>query len=121
MSDTWEKFALAFLLTLALALSACTQTPVRRYSDMIDPLVGSGKKEELDRLLGFPASCRQESVFQKCEYRTASGRNAPTPMVFTKQPGKPDLSPYESFDVIHLFYDDQRILKEWQAVVLTPR
>jgi hypothetical protein len=107
-------------LLLLLALAACTQTRARRYSEMIDPLVGSGKKEQLDKLLGIPAFCRQESAFQKCEYRTASAHNAPTPIVFEKLTNMPDVSPYEYFDVIHLFYDDQRVLKEWQAVVLKP-
>ncbi len=117
MRDICEKLALLWLLVLIVA---CTQPRMRRYSEVIDPMVGSGKKEELDRLLGNPTFCQQEKAFQKCEYRTAMGHNAPTPIVFTKMTHMPDVSPYEYFDVIHLFYDDLRVLKEWQAVVLKP-
>lgn len=103
-----------------LAVAACTQLRTRRYSEMIDPLIGTGKKEELDQLLGNPTFCLQQSQLQKCEYRTATGRNAPTPMVFAKTTTMPDVSPYEYFDVIHLFYDDRRILTDWQAIVIKP-
>jgi hypothetical protein len=118
MKRIWEHFL--FLLLFAATVLSCTQPRTKRYSDMIDPLVGSAKKEEVDRLLGVPAFCRQETALQKCEYRTASGRNAPTPEVFSKKTTIPDVSPYEYFDVIHLFYDDRRVLKEWQAVVVKP-
>ena len=52
--------------------------------------------------------------------KQATGRNAPTPMVFTKSSTMPDVSPYDYFDVIHLFYDDQRVLTEWQPIVIKP-
>lgn len=117
MKHIWEKLALFWLLALVVA---CTQPRTRRYSEVIDPMVGSGKKEELDKLLGNPAFCQQESAFQKCEYRTAMGRNDPTPVIFSKATTMPDVSPYEYFDVIHLFYDDRRVLKEWQAIVVKP-
>ncbi len=115
-----KHFFESLLLLVLFALGACTQLRSARYSEMIDPLVGSGKKEQLDKMLGVPTFCKQESPFQKCEYRTAAGHNDPTPDAFAKKSTMPDVSPYEYFDVIHLFYDDQRVLKEWQAVVLKP-
>lgn len=115
-----KNIAAQLTLLWLVALVACTQTRTRRYSEIIDPLIGSGKKEELDKLLGNPAFCLQENLFQKCEYRTASAHNEPTPIVFTKVNTMPDVSPYEYFDVIHLFFDDRRVLKEWQAVVVKP-
>lgn len=111
-------FKLSILFTIFLCL-ACTQTRVERYADLIEPHIDGAKKPEMNRILGAPTYCREEGKFEKCEYRTARGRNESVPGIHHKQPAMgPDLTPYEHFDVIHLYYDSFSVLKEWQPIVV---
>lgn len=108
-------------LSFLLICAACTEPRLKRYSDIIEPLVGSAKRERVTEILGKPTSCKREFSQEKCEYRTSMGRNHPVPEVFKKPEGLgPDLSPYEYFDVLHLYYDDFGILREWDPVVIQP-
>jgi len=101
-------------------LVGCTSPRLKRYHDLIDPHVGKAKKEKMDSLLGVPSSCKRTPSLKLCEYRTASERNEPVPGVLEKPKGfgGPDVSPYEYFDVLHLFYDDFGVLQEWNPVVI---
>lgn len=102
-----------------LTLLSCTQTRVKKYEGILEPLVGKATKSQVNQLLGSPVSCKQESRYEKCEYRSAFSQNDPVPEVFRKVEGLgPDLSPYEYFDVLHLYFDNFRILKEWEPVVM---
>lgn len=112
--------SLLFIL-MGLLFFGCAQKRIKRYQSMLDPKVNESKKEELDKLLGPPVSCSVEvGGLNKCEYRTAAGRNQPTPAAFRKSKTmKIDVSPFQQFDVLHLYYDSDRILKQWEPVVLT--
>ncbi len=102
-----------------LLILSCTQTRVKKYQGMLEPLLGKAKQSEVNALLGNPISCKQEGRFEKCEYRTTSAQNNPVPDMFRKSEGiGPDLSPFEYFDVLHLYFDAFHILKEWEPVVI---
>ena len=102
---------------LLLLFAGCAQHPVTRYQNMLDPLVGSARKPDMDKLLGKSVSCQSEQGGQVCEYRTSRGRNHPVPDVYRKESGMgPDLSPYDHFDVLHLYYDEFGNFRDWQAV-----
>jgi len=104
--------------TLVVLMTSCAEHRVKRYQDMLDKHVGVTQKKELDRQLGEPTQCRPDGSMKLCEYRTAAGRNEQVPYVHQKKEGFPDLSPYEHYDVLHLFYDDFNVLRDWKAVVL---
>lgn len=109
------------LLGVFIFASACTQPTVKRYEITLERKVGTAKKPEIDKLLGNPVSCQRENSVQKCEYRTLQAGNYPVPAVYDKQPAiGPDVSPYDYFDVLHLFYDEEGILRDWQPVVVRP-
>lgn len=102
-----------------LLLSSCAELRVKKYSNLLDPMLGSSKKQEVSKVLGSPTFCQAEGVFEKCEYRTASVRNYPVPAVYRKEIAMgPDLSPYEYFDVLEVQYDSFGVFKDWQPVVL---
>ena len=106
---------------MALWLTGCTSTPVERYEDLLHRHVGTSKRADVDKILGQPTSCKKLDGYEMCEYRTAAARNEPVPIVHIKEPGYgPDLTPYDSFDVLHLNYDSFGILKDWTAVVVRP-
>ena len=110
-----------FSVFLFWLCSSCTESRVKKYSDILEPLVGTAKKERLNEVLGKPTFCKRELAYEQCEYRTSRGRNDPVPEVFRKSEGLgPDLSPYEYFDVLRLYYDDFGVLKEWDAVNIQP-
>lgn len=97
----------------------CTQSRVKKYQGLLEPLVGKASKVEVQKLLGNPNYCKQESRYEKCEYRSAFSQNHPVPDMFRKsETSGPDLSPYEYFDVLHLYFDAFHILREWEPVVL---
>jgi len=82
-------------------------------------MVGNGKKESVDKVLGPPIKCVKEHALEKCEYRTARERNDPVPAVHHQERSMgPDLSPYEHFDVLHLYYDSFGLLREWEPIVI---
>ena len=103
---------------MAFLLIGCTETRVKRYGNILDPLVGTARKTQVNRKLGIPAFCQLESPLERCEYRTARGRNEQIPYIHQKREGFPDLSPYEHFDVLHLYYDGFGILRDWEPVVM---
>ncbi len=106
-------------VTLLLTLLSCTEPRVKKYQDILEPRVGSGKKEEIDKLLGNPTWCKDEDGTQKCEYRSSRANNSPVPDVYKKEEGMgPDLSPYDRYDVLHLKYDGFGVLKDWEPVVV---
>lgn len=112
------KIALAFLFFI-VGILGCTEPRVKKYSNILEPRVGSGKKDEIDRLLGNPTWCKEKEGLQKCEYRSSRANNAPVPDVFRKEEGMgPDLSPYDRYDVLHLTYDGFGVLKDWEPVVI---
>lgn len=112
------RLILLILLAIPICL-ACTETRVKRYSDMIEPHVGGASKSEMNKILGAPTYCHDEGKYEKCEYRTSRGRNESVPGIFWKEPAMgPDLTPYEHFDVLHLYYDGFSVLKEWEPIVL---
>src|SRR5688572_15067600 len=95
------------LLALALLTMfvACNQSNVKKYRDLLEPRVGSAKKDEINQLLGAPAWCRDEEGSQRCEYRTSRATNNPVPDMYRKEASLgPDLSPYDHFDVLHLHF-----------------
>lgn len=106
------------LSLLFLLFIGCTEPRFKRYQDIIDPKVGVADKTDMNRMLGSPVKCTPDGSYQMCEYRTAKGRNEPVPSVHEKKEGFPDLSPYEYYDVLHLFYDDFGVLRDWKPVVL---
>jgi hypothetical protein len=121
MNGNFSIFAIVILMVFASFFSACTQPTVKRYASLLDRKVNISKKSEMDQVLGEPVSCKQERAFQKCEYRTAQARNYPVPAIYEKQNAMgPDISPYEYFDVLHLFYDHEGILREWEPIVMRP-
>ena len=104
---------------LILVLVSCTEMRVKKYNDLLNPRVGTAKKEEVGKLLGNPVSCSQELEGEKCEYRTSHARNHPVPDVYRQERALgPDLSPYDHFDVLHVRYDGFGILKSWEPVVI---
>ncbi len=112
------KWKLGTVLLCSLLIS-CSQTRVKKYQNVLEPLVGKAKKSEVNHLLGNPVSCKQEPPYEKCEYRTAYSQNNPVPDMFRKSEALSlDLSPYEYFDVLHLYFDSFHILKEWEPIVL---
>lgn len=113
------KTLTAFLCLLVVA--GCASSRTKRYQDMLEPKVGSGKKDEINKMLGSPSWCRSESGSEKCEYRTSKGSHAPVPDMYRKEGALgPDLSPYDQFDVLHLYYDGVGVLKDWEPVVVRP-
>lgn len=120
-SETQMKFisTSALLFFLAVIATGCTQSRVRRYEELLDKHVGSEKKDRIATVLGAPAKCIPAEGGERCEYRTNAGRNRSSPGVHAPAPGfGPDTSPYEFFDVIHVFYNDVGLMREWQPVVL---
>ena len=108
-------------IALLILLTGCAISPVKRYRTIIDPLVGKSKQDEVNQVLGKPVFCIQEQTLQRCEYRTTAARNEETPYMHHKEIGfGPDLSPYDSFDVLDLYYDAFGVLKEWNPVVVQP-
>ena len=108
-----------FLLSLVFLLSACAQSRVNKYNGLLESKVGRSDRNDVGRILGEPVKCSPEGDLEKCEYRTASAKNHPVPDVFKKQPAMgPDVSPYEHYDVLHLYYGKDGLLKEWKPVVI---
>ena len=88
---------------------------------MLEPKVGNAKKEEINKLLGNPAWCSKEEGREKCEYRTSHASNAPVPDMYRKEEALgPDLSPYDHFDVLHIYFDSTGVMKDWEPIVLAP-
>lgn len=78
---------------------------------------------QVNEVLGPPVSCAAEpnTNLTQCEYRTAMGRNLPTPDVHVRIPSMgPDLSPYDHFDVLHLHFDDTGVARDWTPMVIRP-
>lgn len=105
------------IFSFCFLIASCSQNRVKKYQNILDPLIGKGKKDEINALIGNPISCKSESRYEKCEYRTAHAQNTPVPDMFRKSEG-PDLSPYEYFDVLYLYFDAFQVLKEWEPVVI---
>jgi len=102
-------------------VTACAHGRRERYEALLDPLRGKSNKVEIARLLGNPVFCKSENGGERCEYRTAHGRNEPVPSVHQKTTAMgPDLSPYDYFDVIQVNYDGFGTLREWAPIVLKP-
>lgn len=117
----YRKFMTFAGLLALVAFVGCTTSRVKMYQDIVDPLVGTSKKADVNRVLGSPASCAREEGFEKCEYHTSAARNEPVSYMSHKEPGyEINLSPYDSFDVLHLYYDDVGVLKDWSPVVVKP-
>lgn len=109
------------ILGVSFLVISCTQSRVKKYEGMLAPLVGKASQNQINALLGNPSFCRQENRFEMCEYRTATAHNTPVPDMFRKSESLgPDLSPYEYFDVLHLYFDSFHVLKEWEPFV-TPQ
>lgn len=107
------------ILFIFLLLSACTETRIKRYTDIVEPHLGSASKSEMNKILGAPTYCKDEGKYERCEYRTSRGRNESVPAIHRKEPAMgPDLTPYEHFDVLHLYYDGFAVLKEWEPIVV---
>lgn len=80
-------------------------------------MVGVKKRGEVERLIGEPVKCATQGNLTRCEYRTLIGRNDPAPATSKKEPGfGPDLSPYEFFDVIEIFYNETGLMTDWRAL-----
>lgn len=108
-----------FFVVVLTVFSACSQTRVKKYADILDPRLGNAKKQEVGKLLGPPTSCTAEQVGEKCEYRTARARNHPVPDVYRREGSLgPDLSPYDQFDVLQLRFDGFGVLKEWEPIFI---
>lgn len=109
-----------FIGLLAIFLiAACTESRIKRYSDIIEPSIGSGTKRDFTKLLGAPTFCRQDAKYEVCEYRTARGRNEPVPYVHKKDPAMgPDLTPFEHYDVIQISFDGFGVAQSWDPLVL---
>ena len=109
-----------FLLILSVTLFvACSELRVKRYGDLLDPLLGSGSIAEVNRVLGKPTSCEALSLGKRCEYRTAAARNYTIPDAHRQLPGfGPDLSPYQYFDVLSVVYDHFGVFREWEPVAI---
>jgi hypothetical protein len=109
----------SWALIWLLVLGGCVEGRVKRYQSLLNPMVGTAKKDEVSRLLGSPTTCTTQPVGERCEYRTAKGRNDPVPSVYEKNTLGPDLSPFEFYDVIQANYDGFGILKDWIPLVLS--
>ncbi len=109
-----------FILLLAIFITvACTESRIKRYSDLIEPSIGNGTKREITQNLGAPTFCKQEPKYEVCEYRTARGRNEPVPYVHKKDPAMSfDLTPYEHYDVIQVSFDGFGVAQNWEPIVL---
>lgn len=109
-------------IAVVFLLAGCAQTPVDRYKNLINPRVESkATRAEMDQLLGKPAICHKHSPYSRCEYRTTAGRHRPTPIVFKKsRTMRVDTSPYDYFDVLHLYYNADGQLKKWEPVAVQP-
>jgi hypothetical protein len=111
-----ELFALALC---ALSVVACTQTRLRRYGELLDPLVGGESKAKVATILGAPSRCESYDGGQRCEYRTAAGRNTASIGVLAPNPAMgPNLAPYEHFDVINVYFNNVGLMREWEPIVL---
>ncbi len=109
------------LIGSLLILSACTTTRGKFYEDTLEPMVGVSKFHDVNKQLGSPTTCVPDVGLTRCEYRTAVARNLPVPAFARRVPGMgPDLSPYEYFDVLYVYYDDTGLLKEWTPMVVLP-
>jgi hypothetical protein len=109
------------LFFLFLFFTSCAETRVKKYEDLLEPLLGKADKKEVDKLLGTPVSCTPVDTYQRCEYRTSRGRNEPVPFTGQKSAAMgPDLSPYEYFDVLALTYDGFNTLREWEPLTVKP-
>ena len=106
------------LFLLPLLLQACASSPLRRLEESMDPMVGKKKRGEVERLVGQPVKCSSPQPMTRCEYRTLIGRNDPAPVTSKVEPGfgGPDLSPYEFFDVIEIFYDATGMMSDWRPL-----
>lgn len=109
---------LAVVLSTIILFSACTQPRIKKYQSLLEPKIGNSKKDEINKILGSPAWCTTEAGTEKCEYRTAHANNEPVPDMYRKEDSLgPDLSPYDRFDVLHVFYDSTGVFKDWEPVV----
>lgn len=114
-----KLYPLIFTLPMILFMTSCTQSRVKRYQAILEPKIGKSTKSQISTILGNPVSCLQEAKYEKCEYRSAYTQNGPIPDMFRKSEGiGPDLSPYEYFDVLHLYFDAFHILQEWEPIVI---
>jgi len=112
-----NRILLSFLVLVSLV--SCTHSRAKRYSELLDKLIGNEKKDRVASVLGAPARCNAAEGGELCEYRTAAGRNLASPGVQTPTPGfGPDVSPYDHFDVIHVYYNDVGLMREWEPIVL---
>jgi len=118
--DFWLPITGWLTALLLVALSgSCTTTRVKRYQNLLDPLIGSSKRTEVNHLLGTPVFCRPEGDRELCEYRTSAARNFTVPDMHRKAEAMgPDLSPYDQFDVLHVYYDGFDTFKEWEPFVI---
>ena len=113
------KLSLIGSLIAVVCITGCTTSKVKKYESLLNPKIGQSKKAEINTLLGNPVFSKAEGQYEKCEYRSAYSQNDPIPDMFKKSDGLAlDLSPYEYFDVLHLYFDSFHILKEWEPVVL---
>lgn len=109
------------VLMAGLFLSGCTEKRVKKYQDVLEPRISKAKKTEIDKMFGTPEKCIQEGPHLKCEYRTAAMRNTPVSDMYRKEPGMgPDLTPYDHFDVIHVFFDGLGVMQDWKPIVVEP-
>jgi len=114
-----RRISTSIMWLVMVCTVGCTQTRVKKYEGILEPLIGKAPKSQVNKLLGNPVSCRQEARYEKCEYRSAFSQNNPVPEIFRRVEGLgPDLSPYEYFDVLHLYFDGFHVLKEWEPVVI---
>ncbi len=97
---------------------SCSYPRIKHYESLLDNKIGVADKEAISKLLGSPVFCDKNMALERCEYRTSAGRTEIVPEVVKKTETWPDLSPYDYYDVIHLFYDDKGILRDWKAIVL---
>lgn len=108
------------ILFSILFWTSCAQKRVTKYQNLLDPMVGSSKKIDVNKKLGGPTFCKFEGDNEVCEYRTTKSHNENIPVHLQKANGFPDLSPYDYYDVLHITYDAFGNFKEWQPVVLAP-
>ena len=113
---------LEVVLALTGVIVGCAHSRIRRYEKLLEPEIGLGTKADMRALFGAPVNCNKSKGLERCEYRTARERNDPVPAVMMKTQGLgPDVSAYEYFDVLHLFYDDFGVLREWAPIVIRTR
>lgn len=105
------------VLIASLLIIGCTESRVKRYETMLQPLMGTAKKNDISKLLGAPAFCVQEEAYERCEYRTSRGSNDPVPGVARQEASMgPDLSPYDYYDVLQIHYDNFGLLNQWEPI-----